>query len=193
MMDRRIRKTRAQLLQAMVQCADKADWEDISIQQICDAADVSRSTFYLHFQNKAELLDFGFGILGEEMRAVPRERSLDVDGVLGILPVIFTYMAERDHEFLFSGKRSSIATLQIARRLARAISAMIGEEIASSRRFQGTPEYVIRFISAGVFATLEAWHQAAGKLDVATALEELDEVIARLLGTYDNDVKRRSL
>lgn len=186
MMDRRIRKTRMQLLHAMVQCADQSDWEDISIRQICDVADISRSTFYLHFQNKAELLDYGFGMLGEEMRTTPRTRSLDSDGALGILPVIFSFMTERDHGFLFSGKRSSIATLQIARRLAGAISTMIGEEIAGSRRFRTTPEHVTRFISAGVFASLEAWHQAAGKMSVSTALQELDEVINRLLSAYDS-------
>jgi AcrR family transcriptional regulator len=185
-MDRRIRKTRMQLLHAMVQCADQSDWEEISIQQLCDVADVSRSTFYLHFQNKAELLDFGFGILGEEMRSAPRTRSLDIDGTLGILPVIFAFMTQQNHGFLFSGKRSSVATLQIARRLADAISTMIGEEISGSRRFHATPEFVIRFISAGIFASLEAWHRAEVKKAVTAVLEELDEVIARLLSAYEN-------
>lgn len=183
-MDRRIRKTRAQLLSAMVHCAERTDWEEISIQQICDAADVSRSTFYLHFQNKAELLDYGFSFLGEEMRRAPRQRTLDKDGALGVLPVLFAFMTERNHSFMFSRRGSSAATYLIARRFHAVVGEMIAEEIAASALYRSVPASTVRFMSAGVFSEFEEWHNEGDKRPTAEVVKELDEVIARILATH---------
>lgn len=180
-MDRRIRKTRAQLLAGMVHCAERKDWEEISIQEICDTADVSRSTFYLHFQNKAELLDYGFSALGEEMRQAPRTRTLDRDGALGVLPVLFTFMTEHNHSFLFGRKGASAATHLIARRLQAAIADMISEEIAASETYSKVSAGAVRFMSAGIFAELEAWHQEGGRKPLGDVIRELDRLVFQLL------------
>ena len=180
-MDRRIRKTRYQLLHAMVRCADTTDWEAVSIKQICDAADISRSTFYLHFKNKVELLDYGFSSLGEEMRRVPRTRTLDRDGALGVLPVLFAFMTERDHSFLFSRKGASAATYQISRRLRTAIAEMIAEEIAASDLYRNVPPETVRFMAAGIFAELEAWYQQGRKRPIGDVVTDLDKLTFQLL------------
>lgn len=180
-MDRRVRRTRNRLVEAMVHCAGNGDWDAVSIQQICDAADVARSTFYLHFQNKAELLDYAFASLGEEMRNTPASRSLDADGVLGVLPVLFSFMVEKDHGFLFSRRRPSVATLLIGWRLKAVITEMIAEEIAESDRFRATPLPVIDFIAAGVFAAIDSWYQRNEKPSVNGVIAGLDGMILRLL------------
>jgi AcrR family transcriptional regulator len=38
-------------------------WEYVEVLELCQKAGVSRSTFYLHFQNKEELLEYGFSQL----------------------------------------------------------------------------------------------------------------------------------
>ena len=180
-MDRRVRRTRNRLVEAMVRCAEDGDWDAVSIQQICDAADVARSTFYLHFQNKSELLDYAFASLGEEMRAAARTRSLDADGALGVLPVLFSLMVDRDHAFLFSRNRPTIATLLIGWRLKAVIAEMIAQEFAGSARFRATEQHTVEFIAAGIFAAIESWYQKREKRPVADTIVDLDAMIWRLL------------
>lgn len=181
-MDRRIRKTRGQLLTAMVGCLEKTDWEDLSIRQICDAADIARSTFYLHFQNKSELLDYAFGFLAEEMRDAPRSRSLDADGTFGSLPIIFEMMTQRNHGFLFRRNNGSTSANMANRRLASVLRELLEEEARQSK-FSGTltgPK--IEFIAAGIFAAIEHWHlQELPERTNSVVIRELDELISKLL------------
>jgi len=44
-------------------CILEKKFESITVQEILDRADVGRSTFYMHFRDKDELLVRGFGEL----------------------------------------------------------------------------------------------------------------------------------
>ncbi len=41
---------------ALIQILDRKDFEYISVKEICEAAGVNRSTFYLHYDNLNDLL-----------------------------------------------------------------------------------------------------------------------------------------
>jgi AcrR family transcriptional regulator len=56
--DRRIGKTRDALANAMFALIQRDDWNSITIQSICDEADVARASFYAHFDSKIGLLNF---------------------------------------------------------------------------------------------------------------------------------------
>jgi AcrR family transcriptional regulator len=53
--DARAVRTRDALGSALVCLMDGRDYNDISVQHICDRAQVGRSTFYAHFQDKDEM------------------------------------------------------------------------------------------------------------------------------------------
>ena len=67
--DRRVRRTRGALKDGLVDLIVERGWDGFSIQDLCDRADVGRSTFYLHFADKEEVLAGGFADLGKELRA----------------------------------------------------------------------------------------------------------------------------
>jgi AcrR family transcriptional regulator len=54
--DRRVRRTRRLLAEALVQLITEKEYEAISITDIAERADLNRATFYLHYGNKEELL-----------------------------------------------------------------------------------------------------------------------------------------
>ncbi len=54
--DRRVRRTRKQLREALIQLILDKGYAHITVQDITDAADLSRATFYLHYSDKDELL-----------------------------------------------------------------------------------------------------------------------------------------
>jgi AcrR family transcriptional regulator len=59
MPDRRVRRTERLLHQALMSLVLEKKYETITVQEVLDRADVGRSTFYTHFQDKDELLRSG--------------------------------------------------------------------------------------------------------------------------------------
>lgn len=56
-MDRRKRKTQNAITAVFYQLLMKKSYEEISVSQICQEADINRGTFYLHFIDKDDLLE----------------------------------------------------------------------------------------------------------------------------------------
>ena len=76
-MDRRVRYTKAQLREALVKLLQTQHISKISVKALCDAADVNRSTFYVHYANPYDLLDqIETEILGN-LRAYLDRREVD--------------------------------------------------------------------------------------------------------------------
>jgi AcrR family transcriptional regulator len=63
--DRRIHRTRNMILDAFLDLMIQKGYEKITVQNIIDAADVGRSTFYMHFTDKEQLLLSSIGQLRE--------------------------------------------------------------------------------------------------------------------------------
>ena len=54
-MDRRIEKSKRALRAAFLQLRAKKSLQDVKISELCQIADVNKTTFYAHYQNIHEL------------------------------------------------------------------------------------------------------------------------------------------
>jgi len=59
-LDPRIRRTRAYLREALIDLVLEKGYQGITIKDLADRACINRSTFYLHYQDKDDLLITGF-------------------------------------------------------------------------------------------------------------------------------------
>src|SRR4051794_18002624 len=71
MVDRRVQKTRKLLQEALIELISTEGYEAVTVQAILDRANVGRSTFYAHFQDKEQLLHSCF----DSLNALFEERT----------------------------------------------------------------------------------------------------------------------
>jgi AcrR family transcriptional regulator len=55
-LDRRVRKTRAQLKAGLIRLMQKKSIKEITVQELVDEVDINRSTFYLHYTDIQDML-----------------------------------------------------------------------------------------------------------------------------------------
>ncbi len=65
--DRRIKKSKKAIINAMLDLLNEKHYDQISVHDIVERADVGRSTFYVHFENKDDLLQKGFDQILEHL------------------------------------------------------------------------------------------------------------------------------
>ena len=65
--DRRTRRTRQVLRDAFVALLKEKRYEDVSVQDIIERADVARSTFYVHYVDKEDLLVGKWGVFASNL------------------------------------------------------------------------------------------------------------------------------
>lgn len=105
---RQIQKSRRLLHEALVSLILEKKYESITVQQILDRANVGRSTFYLHFKDKDDLLTMGFDYMGEllrEIQAMHRDTPVEPhEKLIAFSLPMFMHMYEfRAHSRAFAG------------------------------------------------------------------------------------------
>jgi AcrR family transcriptional regulator len=73
--DRRVRRSRRAIQQALVELILEKGYERVSVTEIIDRADVGRSTFYAHFTDKQDVLFSNLDALSDLLHAAPDRRQ----------------------------------------------------------------------------------------------------------------------
>ncbi len=94
--DRRTQRTRQTLSHALIALIQEKRYAAITVQDICDRANVGRSTFYAHFQDKDDLLASNFGEVMRDLAQPLTER----DGQL-VFPLTSLFEHTQSHQALY--------------------------------------------------------------------------------------------
>jgi AcrR family transcriptional regulator len=94
--DRRVRKTKRQLQDALILLMKEKGISEITVREISELADINRGTFYLHYK---DIIDMVMQIENEmftEFNRILNARSLEElkDNTALVFEDVFTYMAE---------------------------------------------------------------------------------------------------
>lgn len=112
--DRRVRRTQKSLEDALITLALEKDFDEITIQEITDRADVGYRTFFRHYADKDELLNNVLSVVKLEMRELmsppPLQFFTDPNLQVGDLPntrILFKHVQENSNLYrvlLFSDR-----------------------------------------------------------------------------------------
>jgi AcrR family transcriptional regulator len=168
--DRRIPRTRGTLQHALTSLILKKGYEAITIQDICDEANVGRSTFYAHYTSKDDLKRSGFEHLRKELvdrqtdaRATPgdiRDRSL------GFSLTMFEHA--RDHIDLYralvGGRGGTVSLGQIRKILSDLVRNEFAATIDKNSADVIPRELVVQHVVGAYMAVLTWWLDGGAKL-----------------------------
>ena len=114
-MDRRQRKTRNAIFQAFTRLLEKKTYSALTVQEIIDEADISRSTFYAHFETKDELLkamctDIFDHVFSHDIMSEEHHDFSDKDSFQDHITHILCHLQEKQQSIkgIFSGECGEI-------------------------------------------------------------------------------------
>ena len=171
--DRRVVKTRIALREAMMLLLVEQGWDDLSVQAICDKANVGRSTFYLHYPSKNDLLLEGLGEFRDEL--LTHTADLSAKPVAGILGGLLDHMSEQLPVF------RTVIGWRSAQIVAGNFKAMLVELIELDLKRHQHPAaekpWLIRFLAGGVYESMAWWVDAAKPCSVQDLEMQMSKVI----------------
>lgn len=182
MMDRRVARTRGILQEALNRLTLKSGYEAVTIKDICDEANVGRSTFYAHFTSKDDLKRSGLEHLRHHLLA-RQQAALAGDGAPQDRTLSFSLVMlehARDHAGLYKAlvndRGGSVALGFIREILGDLIRAdLVGQHFEPAARptdREGTVQYLV-----GAFMSLMVWWLDSG---AKLAPGEVDAIFRRL-------------
>jgi AcrR family transcriptional regulator len=159
--DRRIRRTRTLLHQALIELILEKGYGRITVQDILDRADIGRSTFYSHYRDKdALLLDGGL----DHLKAMIADAAAgDPDAAGAQTPLLHPALVifrladgnRRLYRALIGGRGSELA----ARTARTMLSAVFAEHLRTRLPARDGPQLdiTVAFLVNGLMGLLTWW------------------------------------
>jgi len=145
--DRRARRTDKALREALLALAAERAWDDISVQDICSAADVGRSTFYAHYDGKEALLAAGLSAYFAALYAeAPRSRK-----PFGYLPSLIDHVRAQRRVFRSVAGRRSGQVIQA--RLRETLRDLVERDL-TGRVPDSNRDLTVRCVAGALFEAL---------------------------------------
>jgi AcrR family transcriptional regulator len=160
--DRRIDKTRSALGEALARLMESTDWNDISIQRLCAEANVARSSFYLHYDSTAHLLD---DMIKRKLDQVIAMRNEGCTLLEWLVDHVTT------HKTLFHRTVKAPQGAIVFSRFKSAVSIYVAEDYR--QRGQTMTVVQLAFLVGGVFETLQVWARTWKVSQLATLKQEV--------------------
>lgn len=152
--DRRVQRTQQLLENALIELTVEKGYAKVTVQDIVDRANVGRTTFYAHYQDKEELLTRSiegfFDWLHQELEQTTRGES-------GLLPAltIFRHVAGYAHVFKAFGATQMLHD-QFHQQLVALIEQRL-EVLETNGQSVDVPNQVLANYCAGALLALLVW------------------------------------
>jgi AcrR family transcriptional regulator len=173
--DPRVERSHERLREALLALTLERGWDAVSVRDVCERAGVGRSTFYVHFADREELLLGGF----RREHVVPGTRSLGAP--LAFVGPLVAHVGEQ--RALYHSLAGSSCERAVRRRFMHVITELVEAELAQRAAPSAQRTAAARYLTGAHFETLTFWLE---QRDALPASE-----IERMLKQYSAPVLER--
>jgi AcrR family transcriptional regulator len=159
------------LREALIRLIHERGWDEITVQDVCERADVGRSTFYVHFADKEELLVSGFGDLRKELRAQVAGAKA---GPLRFTLALFEHA--REYQSVYRALLGRRTAQVVYRSFLELVIDLVNEDVAELAPAGPLRDAAVRYLAGAFWELLQLW---STRPSGSSALE-VDEIFRRL-------------
>lgn len=157
--DRRVRRTRTLLINALISLLELKSFKDITVKDLCDAADINRGTFYLHYKDIYDMIEqIEQDIMDqfEELLSQHTTEELETDPY-SLIYDIFEFTAENADlcKTLLSQHGDISFLIRIKNLFRERFMQVLFSNLDETAHAQ--LEYSYNFIAAGYVGLIESW------------------------------------
>lgn len=168
-MDKRIIKTKEKIQEALIRLLDKYDLIEIKVSQLCNEANVNRSTFYVHYNNVLDCFEEIERIILVELREeLFRESEKNQNAFFKAY-----FRTARKHQIVFKAIHRVSIHNSLIKKMVHLNNEILHEELfipLNGERLE------FSFIFAGFYGLVEAW--------IKNGCKESEEELMEILNKY---------
>ena len=180
--DRRVRKTKTAIKDALVELMQKQHISGISIRAICEEADINRSTFYAHYADQYDLLAQIENELMEKLKQHLEEQDYSDNRPISdqVLTSILEYLRENAQLFrILLSENSDFHFQQDIMELAAIVTSRT--TIAKDKSIQA---YLNDFGLSGCISVIKRWLDSGMHESPATLADFIVTVVYRGMDAF---------
>lgn len=186
--DRRILKTEEAIKKAVIELMSEKKFDDITIQDISDRANINRGTLYLHYQDKFDLLGRLIETHINRLREMC-EASSEMDYIEATL-IWFAYF-EKNYLFFATMLASKGAPYFRGRFLDLLLELFKNEVAITEGKNRGLSEdIIIRFLASAYVGIVEWWFTNGMPLSPHVMAEQVGILLESCITGRDTMVKK---
>ncbi|NTW56825.1 MAG: TetR/AcrR family transcriptional regulator [Chlorobiaceae bacterium] len=197
--DRRISRTRKLMLDALMSLIVERSYENITVQDIIDRADVGRSTFYAHYRDKDDLLLSWFehlrNLFEQQQQELRAARETGRDTEFNIVLELFLHTGR--HHRLYkavAGKQSGEMILRYLHRYLSGLLTPVMEDVVRNRKTRPVPVEITVHHLVSSLLSLMTWWLDRNMPYPPEKMEEIFRTLNRpgIEASLGNDIKNES-
>ncbi|WP_080875774.1 TetR/AcrR family transcriptional regulator [Oceanobacillus timonensis] len=176
--DRRIMKSQKAIRKAFLDTLFEKGFENITVKDITEQADLSRKTFYLHYIDKYDLLD---KVVDEHLKQLREicEQKKDKGLIEGTI-IWFEYFEK--HKAFFASLFQSANTVSFRHSLLHFMMDEIDKKLSESSLNQLLDRQItVKFLGTAVMGVLESYVLEEVNGDTQQVAEQVGEMLKRNL------------
>jgi AcrR family transcriptional regulator len=159
-LDRRVQRTRELLRESLMELILEKGYDAITVQEITDRANLGRATFYLHYNDKEDLLFSTLQDTVEELKQLVKtgkhEARLDAEW-----PNVLAFEHAAEHadfyRVLLSGQGATNLLSQLRSYITSVIEEVIITSMPTSKESRIPLEVVSNYFSGALLMMIEWW------------------------------------
>lgn len=188
-------KTRKMLADALKEQMNKTSFEKISVTDITNMCGFHRQTFYYHFEDKYQLLDW---IVCQELIA-PLTDGINLDNLYDRLYDLFKTMLDNKKFYQSTFKISFNEISKYISKLATDVFIKVLEDIEKDLGINSVDEENVisaEFFGYGISGVILGWAQKGMKESPALMVERLENIISAckkiVVDRYFSNIKNKN-
>lgn len=185
--------TAVKMDRALIDLLEKKDFEYITIKEICEKANVNRSTFYLHYENTSDLLSEASQYITDGFLSyfsVHKDKmnfdfeNCDINELLFITPeYILPYLTYiKDNQRIFKTSLKHLGSMNFEAIYEKMFKYIFNPVLRRFNFPENERKYIMKFYLTGITAVVAEWIEN----DCIDSIEILSQVILKcVIGKLD--------